>query len=89
MRIKSYANKYLSDFDVLQARSLEQHNAVLKAKIAMFTNPEQGGSASSSILLTSAIGTYKSQIDSLMATKEAIIAEIEHYKSIIDDVQAR
>lgn len=55
----------------------------------MFTNPEQGGPASTSILLTSAIGTYKSQIDSLTATKEAIIAEIEHYKGIIEDVQAR
>ncbi|KAK7143559.1 hypothetical protein R3I93_014654 [Phoxinus phoxinus] len=72
-----------------KARSLEQHNAVLKAKISMFTNPEQGGPASSSILLTSAIGTYKSQIDSLTVTKEAIIAEIEHYKGIIEDVQAR
>lgn len=55
----------------------------------MFTNPEQGGHASTSILLTSAIGTYKSQIDSLTTTKEAIIAEIEHYKGIIEDVQAR
>ncbi|XP_051536835.1 thread biopolymer filament subunit alpha-like [Myxocyprinus asiaticus] len=72
-----------------KARSLEQHNAVLKAKISMFTNPEQGRPASSSILLTSAIGTYKSHIDSLTATKEAIIAEIDHYKGIIDDVQAR
>lgn len=75
--------------DVIQARSLEQHNAILKAKIAMFTNPDQGGPASTSILLTSAIGSYKSQIDGLTATKEAIIAEIEHYKGIIADVQAR
>ncbi|XP_057217199.1 thread biopolymer filament subunit alpha isoform X2 [Triplophysa rosa] len=80
-------DKFASFID--KARSLEQHNAVLKAKISMFTNPEQGGPASSSILLTSAIGTYKFQIDSLTATKEAIIAEIEHYKGIIDDVQAR
>ncbi|KAK2827243.1 hypothetical protein Q7C36_018169 [Tachysurus vachellii] len=72
-----------------KARSLEQHNAVLKAKIGMFTNPEQGGPASTSILLTSAIGNYKAQIDALTANKEAIIAEIEHYKGIIADVQAR
>lgn len=75
--------------DVIQARSLEQHNAILKAKIAMFTNPEQGGPANTTILLTSAIGNYKSQIDALTANKEAIIAEIEHYKGIIADVQAR
>lgn len=75
--------------DVIQARSLEQHNAILKAKIAMFTNPDQGGPASTSILLTSAIGSYKSKIDGLTATKVAIIAEIEHYKGIIADVQAR
>lgn len=74
---------------VIQARSLEQHNAILKAKIAMFINPDQGGPASTSILLTSAIGGYKTKIDSLTATKEAIIAEIEHYKGIIGDVQAR
>lgn len=73
----------------LQARSLDQQNAVLRAKISMFTNPEQGGPASTSILLTSAIGTYKTQIDGMSATKEAIIAEIEHYKSIIDDIQTR
>lgn len=72
-----------------QARSLEQTNAVLRAKIAMFTNPEQSGPANTSILLTSAIGTYKIQIDGLSATKEAIVAEIEHYKSIIEDVQSR
>lgn len=75
--------------DVIQARSLEQHNAILKAKIAMFTNPDQGGPASTSILLTSAIGSYKYKIDGLTANKEAIIAEIEHYKGIIADVQAR
>ena len=55
----------------------------------MFTNPDQGGPASASILLTSAIGSYKGQIDSLSATKEAAIAEIEHYKSIIEDITAR
>lgn len=55
----------------------------------MFTNPEHSGPANTSILLTSAIGTYKFQIDSLTATKEAIIAEIEHYKGIIEDVHAR
>lgn len=74
---------------MIQARSLEQHNAILKAKIAMFTSPDQGGPASTSILLTSAIGGYKSKIDGLTANKEAIIAEIEHYKGIISDVQAR
>lgn len=68
---------------------LEQQNAILKAKISMFTNPDQGGPASTSILLTSAIGTYKTQIDNLTTTKEAIIAEIEHYKNIIDDVQSK
>lgn len=72
-----------------QARTLEQDNAILKAKISMFTNPEQGGPASTSIILTSAIGSYKSQIDALTATKEAIISEIEHYKGIIEDVQSR
>nr|XP_046162520.1 thread biopolymer filament subunit alpha [Oncorhynchus gorbuscha] len=72
-----------------KARSLEQTNAVLRAKIAMFTNPDQSGPANTSILLTSAIGTYKIQIDGLSATKEAIVAEIEHYKSIIEDVQSR
>ncbi|CAB1352385.1 unnamed protein product, partial [Coregonus sp. 'balchen'] len=72
-----------------KARSLEQTNAVLRTKIAMFTNPEQSGPASTSILLTSAIGTYKTQIDGLSATKEAIVAEIEHYKSIIHNVQSR
>ncbi|KAA0720109.1 Thread biopolymer filament subunit alpha [Triplophysa tibetana] len=65
------------------------NDAVVKAKISMFTNREQGGPASSPILLTSAIGTYTFQVDSLAATKEAIIAEIEHYKGIIDDVQTR
>ncbi|KAJ8342823.1 hypothetical protein SKAU_G00327510 [Synaphobranchus kaupii] len=72
-----------------KARALEQQNAILKAKISMFTNPDQGGPASTSILLTSAIGTYRTQIDGLSATKEAIIAEIEHYKGIIEDVQTR
>ncbi|XP_041749793.2 thread biopolymer filament subunit alpha-like [Coregonus clupeaformis] len=72
-----------------KARSLEQTNAVLRTKISMFTNPEQSGPVSTSILLTSAIGTYKTQIDGLSATKEAILAEIEHYKSLIDDVQSR
>lgn len=71
-----------------QARSLEQTNAVLRANISMFTNPGEGGPASTSILLTFAIGTYKTQIDGLFST-EAIIAEIEHYKSLIDDVQSR
>uniref|UniRef100_A0A8C2JC46 Si:dkey-183i3.5 n=1 Tax=Cyprinus carpio TaxID=7962 RepID=A0A8C2JC46_CYPCA len=85
--LQALNDKFASFID--KARSLEQHNAVLKAKISMFTNPEQGGPASTSILLTSAIGTYKSQIDSLTSTKEAIIAEIEHYKCIIEDVQAR
>ncbi|KAF4077428.1 hypothetical protein AMELA_G00208000 [Ameiurus melas] len=80
-------DKFASFID--KARSLEQHNAILKAKISMFTNPEHGGPASTSILLTSAIGSYKSQIDGLTATKEAIIAEIEHYRGIIADVQAR
>lgn len=55
----------------------------------MFTNPDQGGPVSTSILLTSAIGGYKTQIDSLTANKEAIIAEIEHFKGIIDDVHSR
>ncbi|XP_071195102.1 thread biopolymer filament subunit alpha-like [Salvelinus alpinus] len=43
----------------------------------MFTNPGEGGP------------TYKTQIDGLSTTKEAIITEIEHYKSLIDDVQSR
>ncbi|MFT7809535.1 thread biopolymer filament subunit alpha-like [Arapaima gigas] len=80
-------DKFASFID--KTRSLEQQNAILKAKISMFTNPDQGGPASTSILLTSAIGTYKTQIDSLAATKEAILAEIEHYKGIIGDIQSR
>ncbi|KPP65790.1 thread biopolymer filament subunit alpha-like, partial [Scleropages formosus] len=80
-------NKFASFID--KARSLEQCNAILKAKISMFTNPDQGGPASTSIILTSAIGSYKTQIDNLTATKEGILAEIEHYKGIIDDIQTR
>ncbi|RXM30539.1 Thread biopolymer filament subunit alpha [Acipenser ruthenus] len=85
--LQSLNNKFASFID--KVRNLEQQNAILRAQISMFTNPDQAGPGNTTVIMTSAIGAYKAQVDSLTATKEAMIAEITHFNGVIEEIQTK
>ncbi|XP_041089214.1 thread biopolymer filament subunit alpha isoform X2 [Polyodon spathula] len=85
--LQSLNNKFASFID--KVRNLEQQNAILRAQISMFTNPDQGGPGNTTVIMTSAIGAYKAQVDSLTTTKEAMVAEITHFNGVIEEIQAK
>uniref|UniRef100_UPI00358F4425 thread biopolymer filament subunit alpha-like n=1 Tax=Myxine glutinosa TaxID=7769 RepID=UPI00358F4425 len=69
-----------------KVRSLEQRNAVLKAQISMYTAPTDGSGPTNTAMVVSGVTTtYNSQIEILQQMKGALLAEIEHWKGIIQE----
>uniref|UniRef100_A0A8C4QP49 Si:dkey-183i3.5 n=1 Tax=Eptatretus burgeri TaxID=7764 RepID=A0A8C4QP49_EPTBU len=69
-----------------KVRTLEQRNAVLKAQISMYTAPTDGsGPTNTAMVISGVTTTYNCQIETLQQMKSALLAEIDHWKGIIQE----
>ncbi|CAJ0950320.1 unnamed protein product [Ranitomeya imitator] len=80
-------NKFASFID--KVRSLEQQNTILKAQINLYNRSDPSAPASAGVVATTAVAGYKAQIDVLSQTKAALLAEIDHYKQAIEEIQVK
>lgn len=72
-----------------QVRSLEQQNTILKAQINLYNRSDPSAPANASVVATTAVAGYKAQIETLTHTKTALLAEIDHYKQVIEEIQVK
>ncbi|PIO16591.1 hypothetical protein AB205_0146000, partial [Aquarana catesbeiana] len=80
-------NKFAQFID--KVRSLEHQNAILKAQINIYNRSDPSAPANPAVVATTAVAGYKAQIETLSQTKAALVAEIDHYKQVIGDIQAK
>ncbi|WP_198650606.1 hypothetical protein, partial [Saccharospirillum mangrovi] len=80
-------NKFATFID--KVRSLEQQNTILKAQINLYNRSDPSGPANAGVVATTAVAGYKAQVDTLTQTKAALLAEIDHYKLVIEEIQAK
>uniref|UniRef100_UPI00358F1B24 thread biopolymer filament subunit alpha-like n=1 Tax=Myxine glutinosa TaxID=7769 RepID=UPI00358F1B24 len=82
--LQNLNSKFASLLD--KVRILEQQNAILKAQISMYTNPNDPTvSVNTAVVASSITGTYSAQIDSLQNSKTALLNEIDHLRGIIQE----
>uniref|UniRef100_UPI00359014A0 thread biopolymer filament subunit alpha-like n=1 Tax=Myxine glutinosa TaxID=7769 RepID=UPI00359014A0 len=74
-----------------QVRTLEQHNAILKAQISMITNPSDSpdGPVNTAVVANTVTATYNTQIQDLKTTNTALHSEVDHLTTIINDITTK
>uniref|UniRef100_UPI00358F57E6 thread biopolymer filament subunit alpha-like n=1 Tax=Myxine glutinosa TaxID=7769 RepID=UPI00358F57E6 len=82
-------NKFANLVD--QVRTLEQHNAILKAQISMINNPSDtpDGPVNTAMVASTVTATYNTNIVHLRTTKTALQTEVDHLTNIIKDLTTK